>query len=262
MKNIINFPIDFWKIPVDVKKYLYIHNDIYRWMDIDKDTDNQTLVEIFDDEIKCEPFWNDELVYTWDKEIDDLLNLEAQEMSDFINKKWWKFGIFVREDVKNILLNINEELKEKGYILSLKIWYRPLEVQKNLFEKILKFYTEKNPSLSDDEIYDLTTQMISNPDRDVSPHTTWWAVDVVLYDKNWNLVDMWCSVNFIWEKANLTTSDITLQQRKNREILQEVFLKYWFSVLASEWWHFSYGDPYWACFYWKDKALYWSMDFN
>lgn len=30
MKNTINFPIKFKKIPKSVKKYLYIHDDLYR----------------------------------------------------------------------------------------------------------------------------------------------------------------------------------------------------------------------------------------
>lgn len=256
MKNIINFPIDFWKIPKEVKKYLYIHNDIYRGMPINKEKNKEKIVGISPEEIKCEPFWFDEIILSWDKEIDDLLNIEAIEMKKFIEKNGWKFGIFVREEVKNILLKIDKNLKEKWYFLALKIGYRPLEVQKILFEKIYNFYKEKYKNLKENEIYDLTTQMISNPNRDVSPHTTWAAVDVVLYDKNWNEVDMWCPVNYIWEKANITTNDISPKQRENREILQDEFLKNWFSCLASEWWHFSYWDPYWAAFYWKNEAFY------
>lgn len=101
--------------------------------------------------------------------------------------------------------------------------------------------------------------MISNPDRDVSPHTTGWVVDVVLYDKSWELVDMWCPVNYVWEKANITTNDISEKQRRNREILQDEFLDSGFSCLASEWWHFSYWDPYWAKFYGKNEALFWAI---
>lgn len=212
----------FSKIPTEVKKYLYIHNDIYRWMPINKEKNNQKLVEITNNEIKCEPFWNDKIILTWDKEIDDLLFLESKEMADYIQKNWDNFWIFVREEVKDILLKIDK-------------------------------------NLSQEEIYDLTTQMISNPDRDVSPHTTGWVVDVVLYDKSWELVDMWCPVNYVWEKANITTNDISEKQRRNREILQDEFLDSGFSCLASEWWHFLYWDPYWAKFYGKNEALFWAI---
>ena len=191
-------------------------------MPINKEKNNQKLVEITNNEIKCEPFWNDKIILTWDKEIDDLLFLESKEMADYIQKNWDNFWIFVREEVKDILLKIDK-------------------------------------NLSQEEIYDLTTQMISNPDRDVSPHTTGWVVDVVLYDKSWELVDMWCPVNYVWEKANITTNDISEKQRRNREILQDEFLDSGFSCLASEWWHFSYWDPYWAKFYGKNEALFWAI---
>ena len=134
----------FSKIPTEVKKYLYIHNDIYRWMPINKEKNNQKLVEITNNEIKCEPFWNDKIILTWDKEIDDLLFLESKEMADYIQKNWDNFWIFVREEVKDVLLKIDKNLKEKWYFLALKIGYRPLQVQKNLFKKIFEFYKEEN----------------------------------------------------------------------------------------------------------------------
>ncbi|MBF0913423.1 hypothetical protein HXK64_00410 [Candidatus Gracilibacteria bacterium] len=103
----------FSKIPTEVKKYLYIHNDIYRGMPINKEKNNQKLVEITNNEIKCEPFWNDKIILTGDKEIDDLLFLESKEMADYIQKNGDNFGIFVREEVKDILLKIDKNLKEK-----------------------------------------------------------------------------------------------------------------------------------------------------
>lgn len=109
--------------------------------------------------------------------------------------------------------------------MALKIGYRPKEVQKNLFKKIHAYYQKKYSHLSAEEIYDMTTEMISNPDKDVSPHLTGGAVDVVLYTKKGEEVDMGCSVNYIGERANLTTLDITPEQQKNRDILTNAFLK-------------------------------------
>jgi len=64
MKNIINYDINFKNIPFSVKKYLYIHNDIYQDIQINKDYNKEELIEIKNEEIKCKPFWNDELVFT------------------------------------------------------------------------------------------------------------------------------------------------------------------------------------------------------
>jgi len=262
MKNIINYDIDFWLIPLEVKKYLYIHDDLCLNININEKSNKEKLVKINNNEIICEPFWNDKSIFTWDKELDYVINLEEIEMKKYLknNPDFW---ILVRESVKEKLLRIDKIFRKKGYFLSLKIWYRPLEVQKKLFEEIFKFFKEKNKKenlwKTEIEIYEDTIEMISDPNKYISPHITWWAVDVVLYKKSWELVDMWCEVNYIWEKANLTTLEITKEQQKNRDILIDTFLKEWFSSLSSEWWHFSYWDPYWAKFYWKKEAMYWMI---
>lgn len=73
----------------------------------------EKLVEIFDDEIKLEPFWLDEMILTGDKELDELLFLESAEMAKYIEKNGGKFGIFVRESVKRKLLKIEKKLNKK-----------------------------------------------------------------------------------------------------------------------------------------------------
>lgn len=257
MKNIINYDIDFTNIPVSVKKYLYIHDDICKKIPINTNSNKENLCEIKNYEILCEPFWLDDNNFsTWDEELDYLLNLEWEEIKKYV-KNNPNFSILVRKKVKEKLLKVNEKLKSKGYILSIKIWYRPFEVQKRLFKKIYEYFQKKFLQDSKESIYNKTIEMISDPNKYISPHLTWWAVDVILYDKNWKVVDMWCPINYIWEKANLTTTEITDTQRKNRDILIDNFLEEWFAPLASEWWHFSYWDQYWAKFYWKKEALYW-----
>ena len=258
MKNIINYPIDFSKIPETEKIYLYIHDNLLKDY-LSKNLDEK-LVFVRNDEIKTSPFWEDNILYTQDEEIDYLLNLEAEEMKKYLDKKD-DFWILVRETVKEKLLQANNYFKTLWYELVLKIWYRPLEVQRKLFTKIFKYFESKNKSLSKDEIYEKTLEFIADPDYFDAPHTTWWAVDLLLVDKNGKEVDMWCEVNYIWEKANMTSLSITEQQKKNREILALWMLKFGFANLASEWWHFSYGDAYWAYFYWKQKSLYKVIDF-
>jgi hypothetical protein len=64
MKNIINFDIPFKDIPFVVKKFLYIHNDIYTNLNVSKKTKDEILVKLENHQIKIEEFWNDELVLT------------------------------------------------------------------------------------------------------------------------------------------------------------------------------------------------------
>jgi len=254
MKNIINFDIDISKIPINERKYLYLHNDIYQDIEVNEETDKQVLVEVKNEEIKIEAFIYDQIENTWNKEIDYLVNLESVELKNYYNEN--KFSILLREQVKKKLLEINNYFKDNWYYLAIKIWYRPYQVQKNLFSKVYNYLLEKNPEKSKEKIYNETRFYVSDPDNSISPHLTWWAVDIVLYTKNNDLVDMWCRVNHLWEESNITTNKITKKQRENRIFLIDSFLKFWFANIASEWWHFSYGDQYWAKFYGKEKALY------
>ena len=142
MKNIINFDINFWLIPLEIKKYLYIHDDICLNIKINKKSNEEKLVKINNNEIICEPFWDDKPIFTWDKELDYVINLEEIEMNKYLknNPDFW---ILVRKSVKKKLLKIDKIFKEKWYFLSLKIWYRPLKVQKNYLMKFLNFIKKK-----------------------------------------------------------------------------------------------------------------------
>lgn len=259
MKNIINSPLNFSEIPNSIKRYLYIHNDLYRWIKINKTTSEEKIVEVDQNDILVLPFWEDELLSSSDPIINDLVNLEAKLLKIYLEKNP-NFWIFVRQTVLEKLKKIRQLLQYQWYDFAIKIWYRPLSVQKKLFEKVYSYFADLHTHLSDSEIYEMTSTMVSDPSMNIPPHSTWWAVDVVLLDEHNKIVDMGCPVNFIWEKANWTSNSITHRQQKNREILCDAFYSQWFSSLASEWWHFSYWDPYWAKFYWRDEALYSSID--
>jgi hypothetical protein len=64
MKNIINFDIDFSLIPNSVKKYLYIHTDLSRNIPINMKSNEEKMTVIYNDEIVCEPFWDETLALT------------------------------------------------------------------------------------------------------------------------------------------------------------------------------------------------------
>ena len=260
MKNIINFDVDFANIPLDVKKFFYIHNDIYKDVKVSEKTKNEEMVKLTKSEIAIQEFWHDEIIFTWNKDIDEIINLENVEMQKYLEKNP-DFWIFLRKSVAEKILEIDKFFKSKWFYLVLKIWYRPLEVQKKLFEKIFEFMKSKNSDLPEDQIYEKTIEFISDPNRYISPHTTWWAVDLDLFHADWRYVDMGSPINYPWEISCLFTSKITDKQRKNREFLTDTMLSFGFSNLPSEWWHFAYWDSYWAKFYWKNEYLYGPVDF-
>ncbi len=260
MKNIINYDVDFSKIPNNIKKFFYIHNDIYTDLKINTEKNKEKLVKLDPKKIKIKEFWHDDIILTWDWEIDEIINLENIEMQKFLNKNP-NFWIFLRESVAEKIYEVDKFFRSKWFYLVLKIWYRPLEVQKKLFEKIYNFMKLKNKSLPENQVYEKTIEFISDPNKYISPHTTWWAVDLDLFHEDWRYVDMWSPINFPWEISHLTTDKITDEQKRNREFLTDTMLSFCFSNLASEWWHFAYWDPYWAKFYWKKEYFYWPVNF-
>ena len=120
------------------------------------------------------------------------------------------------------------------------------------------------------------------PDREVPPvHTTGGAIDLTIVDSDGNELDMGTSfdaftektktdyferidANEIYnnsyyndkdEKCNSVCKKHITSVRDNRRLLYAVMTKAGFTNLPSEWWHYDYGDRFWA-YYNKCSAIY------
>lgn len=131
--------------------------------------------------------------------------------------------MYLQRNTVDKLIKVNEELKTKGY--KLKIWdaYRPLSVQKKLWAEL--------PNAN----------FIANPFTTGSNHNRGAAVDVTLVYLNGKEVEMptgfdefgaECRRDYNW-------SD---EVQNNVDILTETMLKYGFTSINSEWWHFDDED--------------------
>ncbi len=258
MKNYINYHIDLSNVPLDVKKTFYLDDFLVK--DNIQVKDNwEDFVELNWSDIKIAPFWEDkESTQVQDEEIQSMLDLESNLLTEYIQENW--LWIIVRETVANKLKEVNDYFKSKWYQICIKIWYRPLSVQQKLLEHISKYIDNKHPDLSESKRYEITCEYVSDPNNFVPPHSTWWAVDLVLMDLDWNEIDMWSPINYPWEISNITYTDISKETFENRMFLCDTMLKFGFANLSSEWWHFSYWDPIWAYFYWHKESIYWKID--
>lgn len=209
---------------------------------------NEELIEVKD--IPTKPFWEDKIISYWNEEIDNLINLEINVFKDYVKKN--DFWIYVRKSVYEKLKLVNENFMRNWYNICIKLWYRPKEIQKILFDEIFNYFYKKYKDKNENYIYEKTLEYIADPNL-IAPHMTWWAIDLVLI-KDWKEVDMWCPINRIWEEAKMCIK----KKNKNREFLAINMVNFWFANLASERWHFSYWDNYWAWFYWT-YALYWNI---
>ena len=131
------------------------------------------------------------------------------------------------------LIKANEELRAIGY--RLKIWdaYRPLYVQKKLWAA----YPNAN--------------YIANPFANGSNHNRGTAVDVTLVDSSGKELEMPTGFDGFGPESRrgYKWSD---EATKNVKILTDVMIKYGFTSINSEWWHF---DD-------EDSAEYSIMDFK
>jgi D-alanyl-D-alanine dipeptidase len=94
----------------------------------------------------------------------------------------------------------------------------------------------------------------------VAPHCTGAAVDLTLTDADGTELDMGCAVNG-HRTGNehlcpLDAPGLSSQARRNRKLLSDTMTTAGFVNYPTEWWHWSYGDRYWALLTQAGTALY------
>lgn len=130
----------------------------------------------------------------------------------------------LRESVARRLSRVQDELAAQGLGLKVYDGYRPLSVQKMMW------------------------QVMPNPDFVADPakgsrHNRGAAVDVTLVDANGRELEMPSGYDEFSERARVDYAGGSEAARRNRDLLIAVMKKHGFEVLESEWWH--YDSPGW-----------------
>ena len=169
------------------------------------------------------------------QETGDLVNIAEMDSTIVIDLKYATSDNFfgdtlysaniclLRRAVAEKLVRVNRDLRKQGY--GLKVWdgYRPLSVQKKMWEKV------------PDDNY------VANP-KTGSNHNRGAAVDVTLVDLQGNELEMPTGFDDFSEKAGSVYPNVTKQALKHRTILQRAMRKQGFQTIRSEWWHFNDKD--------------------
>ncbi len=144
--------------------------------------------------------------------------------------------------------------------------YRSLELQKQIFEELYGHIQTRNPDYTADELFTETIHLASpviNRDGSVNipPHSTGAAIDVYLLDDAGNAVDMGIHPkDWMQDKGgilSLTASKaISAAAQNHRKIMSKVLANAGFVNYPTEYWHWSYGDKYWAYMENKAHAIY------
>lgn len=147
--------------------------------------------------------------------------------------------------------------------------YRSLEVQQMLFGQEQARVRQRQPELTEAEVFIEATRLVSAvqyPDgsNNVPPHSTGAAVDIELVDWAGCPLDFGMDIHR-WTEVDpalcLTDADeLTSTARDNRQLLRAVMSEAGFVNYPQEWWHFSYGDRFWAYATGHRQAIYGSVD--
>ena len=185
-----------------------------------------------------------------DEPIIDIRNFEykfvlAERLKDFRTRKV----------MAEKLSRISQKILLRGLGIKIYELYRPLSQQKKEFDQIWGEIAAKNPGLAEAELWAKVTEFVADP-KLCPPHSTGGAVDLVLYDlASGKEVEMGSPINAIDEKAALFCPDISPEAQSNRALLLEMMLSEGLAPMCTEWWHYSYGDAYWAAIYDKPRIF-------
>lgn len=128
---------------------------------------------------------------------------------------------FLRKATARALHNANEEFKTMGYRIKVFDCYRPLSVQKKMWNIL--------PG----------THYVANPAKG-SKHNRGAAVDLTLVDINGNELDMGTPFDFFGKEAHHTYTNLPKEVLENRKLLKTILDKHNFKSIYSEWWHYEY----------------------
>lgn len=187
--------------------------------------------------------------------------IEVQMQYPFLGFKHSESQCLMREGVYKRLLKAADLLPNEICIRILDAW-RPFALQDELYNTYLgrlvkQFQLEDVSEKIRNKVIEKYISLPINC-REVPPvHTTGGAVDVTLIDIHGRELDMGTAFDDFSEKAHTVyfENGINKQVRDNRRLLYSIMTQAGFTNLPSEWWHYDFGDRFWA-YYNECPAIY------
>lgn len=164
---------------------------------------------------------------------------------------------YLREGVLRRLLMAQESLPA-GLRLQFVEGYRPPGLQRRYFEEYADELRAAYPDRDAARIHQDASRYVSPPE--IAPHSAGGAVDLTLVTTDGGHVDMGTPINASPEESDgacyTAAPDLTPAARTHRRILNSALRAAGLVNYPTEWWHWSYGDRYWALATGADHALY------
>jgi D-alanyl-D-alanine dipeptidase len=175
----------------------------------------------------------------------------------------------IRKTVYDMLIEA-QTLLPANLRLCVNEGYRSHKSQDLLFKHRLNQIKAANPAFSYTEAFAETAKLISpvtNLDGTVNilPHATGGAIDVYLVNDKGKAVDMglypkdWRRSDIYKNQSRIDSEVISEEARYYRDQMAYALAAVGFVNYPNEYWHWSYGDSYWA-YHTGNYAIYGSLD--
>nr|AGS49755.1 dipeptidase [uncultured bacterium esnapd15] len=166
-------------------------------------------------------------------------------------------GSLVRRELAT-RLKAARALLPPGIELRVVEGYRPAHQQQAIIERYSAEIRAARPGIDEPELRLLTSRFVAP--LAVAPHVAGAAVDVTLADSSGQELDMGTAIDATPEQSGgrcyFSADGISREARANRDLLARVLRREGLVNYPTEWWHYSYGDRYWALATGAAAALY------
>ncbi len=176
---------------------------------------------------------------------------------------------YLRSGLYELLCKAQERLPD-GLRLCVYEGWRSLELQQKLFDDRFNVLKKDFSNWTYEKLFWETCRLVSpvillDGSRNVFPHSTGGAVDIYLIDQDDNLIDMGLSVANWFDDIDggLSVTDsvkISPLTLKNRQLMSQALTAVGLVNYPNEYWHWSYGDRYWAYITHNSTAFYGAVD--
>jgi D-alanyl-D-alanine dipeptidase len=151
-----------------------------------------------------------------------------------------------------------EEALPRGVHLLLIEGYRPPALQRRYFDEYLSSLRDASPHSDEERLLMLTSRYVSPPE--IAPHSAGAAIDLTLCAGDGTELDFGTAVNATPEESAgacyTRHPSVGGEARRNRATLAGVLGAAGLLNYPTEWWHWSYGDRYWAMATGAPRAIY------
>ncbi|MBO2445477.1 M15 family metallopeptidase [Actinomadura barringtoniae] len=155
-----------------------------------------------------------------------------------------------------------EEALPAGLRLMIVEGHRSPALQRRYFEGYAAELRAGRPEWSEDEVHSKASRYVSPPD--IAPHTAGAAVDLTLAGPDGRELDLGTPMNASPEDSAgacyTGAENISDLARDHRETLKAALVAAGLVNYPTEWWHWSFGDRYWALTVGADCAYYGPLD--